>query len=141
MLDYRQLKKFLPQAYPFLLLDYVEHYTPGQSLVAVKNITANEWPFSDCRCEIEHYPETLLIEAAAQAALVLYKVNQPDSPAKPAFIGKVKADFFSPVNVGDQVSIAVKSSRIFGNGGFSDVEVLVNEEKKADITAFYSIPK
>lgn len=141
MLDNNQLKKILPHAYPFVLLDRVERYIPGQSLVAIKNITANEWPFLESLERLEHYPETLLIEAAAQAALVLYRAPRQDSSARPAFIGKVKADFFSPVNVGDQVSINVKSSRAIGNGGYSDVEVLVNDEKKADITAFYSIPK
>ncbi len=141
MLDSCQLKKILPHAYPFLLLDSVEKYVAGQSLTAIKNITANEWPFSQSPERLEHYPETLLIEAAAQAALVLYRAAQTDSSVKLAFIGKVKADFFSPVNAGDQLSINVKSSRVFGNGGYSDVEVLVKDEKKADITAFYSIPK
>ncbi len=70
MLDHNELKKILPQAYPFLLIDHVDHYTPGESLVAIKNITANEWPFSQERPQLNHYPETLLIEAAAQAALV-----------------------------------------------------------------------
>jgi 3-hydroxyacyl-[acyl-carrier-protein] dehydratase len=141
MLDNSQLKKILPHAYPFLLLDRVEQYCPGKSLVAIKNITANEWPFSQSTYKLEHYPETLLIEAAAQAALVLYRVNQQHVSVKPAFIGKVKADFFSQIIVGDQLLINVKSLRIVGNGGFSDVEVLVNKERKADMTAFYSIPK
>ncbi len=141
MLDNSQLKKILPHAYPFLLLDRVEEYCPGESLVAIKNITANEWPFSQSNQQTQHYPETLLIEAAAQAALVLYRFNQKAISAKPAFIGKVKADFFSSVNLGDQMAIHVKSSRIFGTGGFSDVEVLVKNEKKADITAFYSVPQ
>jgi len=70
MLDYEQLKKILPQAYPFLLIDRVENIQPGQSLTATKNITANEWPFTEGRERVQHYPETLLIEAAAQAALV-----------------------------------------------------------------------
>ena len=141
MLDHSQLKAILPQAYPFLLLDRVENFQPGESLLAIKNITANEWPFtSGLECP-RHYPETLLIEAAAQAALVLYRVNHQDSPVKPAFIGKVKAEFFSQVNVGDQVSLNVKSSRIFGAGGYSDIEISVAAEKKAEITAFYSIPK
>lgn len=70
MINYSQLKMILPQAYPFLLIDHVESYRPGESLVAIKNITANEWPFSQSPKRLEHYPETLLIEAAAQAALV-----------------------------------------------------------------------
>lgn len=147
MLDHGQLKAILPQAYPFLLLDRVEHVHPGESLVAIKNITANEWPFTNMDMGTAplgavpvstHYPETLLIEAAAQAALVLYKVGK-STDAKLAFIGKVKAEFFSPVYVGDQVNVHVKSTRSFGPGGYSDVEILVAEDKRAEITAFFSI--
>jgi 3-hydroxyacyl-[acyl-carrier-protein] dehydratase len=141
MLDQLELKKILPQAYPFLLIDRVENVQPGQSLLAIKNITADEWPLSHCREHMPHYPETLLIEAAAQAALVLYRANQLDSAPSPVFIGKVKAEFFSSVYTGDKVSLNVKSSRAFGTGGYSDVEVLVDTEKKAEITVFYSIPK
>ena len=75
MLDNNQLKKILPHAYPFVLLDRVERYIPGQSLVAIKKITANEWQFLESPERLEHYPETLLIEAAAQAALVLYGIG------------------------------------------------------------------
>ncbi len=70
MFDHRQLNLILPQSYPFLLLDRVESFQPGESLVAIKNITANEWPFTNGLECSQHYPETLLIEAAAQAALV-----------------------------------------------------------------------
>jgi len=94
ILEYDQLKDILPHTYPFLLIDRVIDYTPGESLTAVKNITANEWSFggfgqtvpreagglSDSRQlsdvgsqskEMEIFPETLLIEAAAQAAFSL----------------------------------------------------------------------
>lgn len=72
MLDYHQLKTILPHAYPFLLIDRVEQYQPGESLLAIKNITADEWPFTQCPERFQHYPETLLIEAAAQAAFIFY---------------------------------------------------------------------
>lgn len=74
MLDHNALKQILPQAHPFLMLDRVLEYTKGQSLIAIKNITANEWFFQEAEDdpnEIQYFPETLLIEAAAQAALVL----------------------------------------------------------------------
>lgn len=139
MLNSEQLREILPHSYPFLLLDQVENIEPGHSLTAIKNITANEWPFTSGLERSSHYPETLLIEAAAQAALVLYRANAPAGPAKPAFIGKVKAEFFSQVAVGDQVSLNVRSSRVIGTGGYSDVEISVGEDKKAEVTAFYSI--
>ena len=99
MLNHTQLKTILPHAYPFLMIDRVEDYKPGESLMAVKNITANEWLGEGLPGQTNYFPETptwtnqnkkvqvvslplaiksntimgkgLLIEAAAQAALVL----------------------------------------------------------------------
>ena len=42
-LYYHELKKILPHAYPFLMIDRVVEIKKGKSLVALKNITANEW--------------------------------------------------------------------------------------------------
>ena len=42
-IEYVQLKKILPHAYPFLMIDRVVEIKKGKSLVALKNITANEW--------------------------------------------------------------------------------------------------
>ena len=69
-LTHQELRKILPQAHPFMMIDRVVDIKKGKSLTAIKNITANEWPFLS---NLNHFPETLLIEAATQAALVLYK--------------------------------------------------------------------
>ena len=79
MLDHNALKQIIPQAYPFLMLDRVVEYTAGQSLTAIKNITADEWFFQESQDDqnnTNHFPETLLIEAAAQAALVFLSLNE-----------------------------------------------------------------
>ena len=74
MIDYKTIQKILPQRFPFILIDKIIDFKMGKSLTAIKNITGNEWIFDDGalagRGSI--FPETLLIEAAAQAALVLY---------------------------------------------------------------------
>ena len=60
------------------MIDRVEEYTEGKNLIAIKSITANEWFFQDTEDDpnkTQYFPETLLIEAAAQAALVLYHVS------------------------------------------------------------------
>lgn len=96
ILEYNELKEILPHAYPFLLIDRVIEVKKGESLTAIKNITANEWccngaesgawpsvpAVSDSagegRAHLSQshiFPEVLLIEAAAQAALVLYRVS------------------------------------------------------------------
>ncbi|MBI3616986.1 MAG: hypothetical protein HY210_02055 [Candidatus Omnitrophica bacterium] len=67
-LNSNQIAQILPQAYPFLMIDRVADFREGESLTAIKNITGNEWVFEGQSCQTGAFPETLLIEAAAQAA-------------------------------------------------------------------------
>ena len=72
-LNSNQIAKILPQSYPFLMIDRVVDFKKGESLTAIKNITGNEWFFDDQSCKTGVFPETLLIEAAAQAAILFYR--------------------------------------------------------------------
>ena len=44
LLDINEIKEYLPQRYPFLLVDRVLEMELGKSIVAYKNVTNNE-PF------------------------------------------------------------------------------------------------
>ena len=46
MLDINEIMKIIPQRPPFLMIDRVEEYTPGESAVAYKNVCINE-PYSE----------------------------------------------------------------------------------------------
>ena len=72
-LDSNQIARILPQSYPFLMIDRVTAFQKGESLTAIKNITGNEWVFDGQSCPTGVFPETLLIEAAAQAAILFYR--------------------------------------------------------------------
>ena len=43
MLDVKQIMEIIPQRPPFLMIDRVEEYVPGESAVADKNVCINEW--------------------------------------------------------------------------------------------------
>ena len=49
-LDINKVMEYLPHRYPFLLIDKVIDYVPGETLTAIKNVTINE-PFFQ-----GHYP-------------------------------------------------------------------------------------
>ncbi|MDP2654726.1 MAG: 3-hydroxyacyl-[acyl-carrier-protein] dehydratase FabZ [Candidatus Omnitrophota bacterium] len=137
-IEYEELKKILPHAYPFVLIDRVLDYKEGESLVAVKNITSNEWPNAH---QQEHYPETLLIEAAAQAALVLYHVTKvKDSPHKPRYaIGKVLVEFFRPVNIGSSVQFSAKMQKVVSFGGLANCVISGQGSAVGELNLFYSV--
>ena len=44
MMDIAEIRQYLPHRYPFLLVDRVLELTPGESIVAYKNLSINE-PF------------------------------------------------------------------------------------------------
>lgn len=139
-LEQPELQKILPHAYPFVLIDRVIDCKPGESLVAVKNITANEWPFDGHDSDI--YPEVLLIEAAAQAALVLYclsKTSEPSAQRRLFVLGKIKAEFQGDVTVGNQVRFDVTSGKMMAQGGYSDVEFFSQNASRGKVEIFYSL--
>jgi len=150
-LNFKEIQEILPQKYPFLLIDKVIDYRENESLVAVKNITGNEWAIDPAALDsaklhkkdsdLTVFPEALIIEAAAQATLLLTaRSNKEKSSDKDLYlIGKVEADFISSAKVGDQLTLKVLPGKMLKTGGYADVVVSVKEKEVAKIKLFYSI--
>ena len=60
----------LPHRYPFLLIDRVVEIEPGQRVVAMRNVTANEPQFTGHFPGRPIMPGVLLVESLAQAGAV-----------------------------------------------------------------------
>ena len=142
-LNYDQLKTILPHAYPFLLIDKVEDYKENEYLIATKNITGNEWMAEGQSFVGHHFPETLLIESAAQAALVLYHVTKVKMTAiKPKyFLGKARARFKKIVHYGEILRTNVFSRKMLDSGGYADVHILGNGILKAKFELIFKVQR
>jgi 3-hydroxyacyl-[acyl-carrier-protein] dehydratase len=70
-LDIEGILERLPHRFPFLLVDRVVSVVPGQSIVAVKNVSANEAFFQGHFPDHPVMPGVLIIEALAQAGGIL----------------------------------------------------------------------
>ena len=75
------IKEYLPQRYPFLLVDRVVSIELNKSIVAYKNVTVNEPFFQGHFPGKPIMPGVLIIEALAQAAGVLGFKSQEKKPA------------------------------------------------------------
>lgn len=109
-MDIKEVLRYLPHRYPFLLIDRVLACSPGQSLVAVKNVTINEQFFSGHFPHRPVMPAVLILEAMAQATgiLTLRTLNAlPTDEATYYFVGVDNARFRKPVEPGDQLIIEV----------------------------------
>lgn len=113
-LDLQQIKVYLPQRYPFLLIDRVLEHTPGGEIVAIKNVTCNEPFFQGHFPGRPIMPGVLILEAMAQAAGVLAFRTAGVEPTENStfyFVGIDKARFRAPVVPGDQLVLKARVER------------------------------
>lgn len=106
MMNINELKKYLPQRYPFLLVDRILELVPGEKVVGIKNVTVNEPFFNGHFPDDPVMPGVLLIEAMTQTAGVLGFISENKSPAEGynyLLVGADKGRFKRPVTPGDQL--------------------------------------
>ncbi|MFQ6371256.1 3-hydroxyacyl-ACP dehydratase FabZ [Shewanella sp. YIC-542] len=110
-MDIQEIMAFLPHRYPFLLVDRVLDFTPGETLTAIKNVTINE-PFFTGHFPVQPVmPGVLIMEAMAQATgLLAFKTmsEKPSTNVLYYFAGIDNARFKRVVVPGDQLRFDVK---------------------------------
>jgi len=113
----KDIKIQTPHRYPFLLVDRVLNFEPGKSILALKNLTANEEFFNGHFPQSSIMPGVLQLEALAQAAglLIFYTTKVPvnESTNWYFFAGVDKARFKRIVEPGDQLhlNVTIKKQR------------------------------
>ncbi len=103
----------LPHRYPFLLIDRVIDYVPGESMVAIKNVSINEPFFPGHFPGRPVMPAVMILEAMAQTTgvLALRSFEQRSRTAMYYLAGVDRARFRQPVVPGDQLRIEVRILR------------------------------
>lgn len=131
--DINAIMRIIPHRYPFLLVDRILEFVPGESIVGMKNVTINEPFFQGHFPGHPIMPGVLIIEGMAQAGGIML-LNQLEDPqnyvAYFASIDNVK--FRKPVMPGDTLRyelsvISLKRSLAKMHG-----DTYVNGEKVAE---------
>ena len=125
-LQIEDIKKLIPQRFPFLMIDRVLEASP-KKVVAIKNVSANEHFFVGHFPDQKVMPGVLMIEAMAQTALVLY--HQKFNDNKLLFLASVKARFFEPVFPGDQLRIEATPIKVLSKMSLIQTMAFVNDKK------------
>lgn len=100
------IKEYLPQRYPFLMVDRVTELEPGRYIRGYKNVTVNEEYFNGHFPGKQIMPGVLMVEAMAQVAGVLGFVTTGKRPADGyiyLFVGADNIRFKRQVIPGDQL--------------------------------------
>ncbi len=144
ILEIEDLKRILPQRYPFLMIDRVIE-SGIEKVVAIKNVTANENFFQGHFPDEKVMPGVLIIEAMAQTGIVLvynkiFAKSKEVDKKRIYFLGGInKTRFFHSTTPGDQLKIVAKPIKILSKVGIVSCEVFVDDKKIAQSEISFSV--
>lgn len=108
MLNKEEIKNIIPQRDPFLMIDEVEEYVPGESAIAYKNVNEKEWYFKGHFPDNPIMPGVLITESLAQTGAVAI-LSMDENKGKNALFGGIdKMKFKRVVVPGDRLKLDVK---------------------------------
>jgi len=143
MILFEEIRSLLPQKYPFLFIDRVVEFEEGKKIVCVKNVSGNEPVFVGHFPDFAIMPGVLIIEAMAQASIILFKKSLPaqqnDKNTVFLLASVNNARFTKPVFPGDQLFIEIIVEKIVSKGAIVQATVKVEEKTVAKASLTFGI--
>lgn len=132
-LTLKQIQEILPHRHPFLFVDYIEDYEPGQYAVGYKCVTYREDFFKGHFPQEPVMPGVLILEALAQTGAVAI-LSQPENKGKTVYFGGIdKAKFKRKVVPGDVLTLELEIIKQKGPIGMGTAKATV--DGKVAVTA------
>jgi 3-hydroxyacyl-[acyl-carrier-protein] dehydratase len=139
MLTIQDIERLIPHRYPFLLVDRVVEMEPGKRIVAIKNVTANEWFFQGHFPGFQIMPGVLIVEALAQTGAVLLLSDDVAKGQIPLFAGIEKCRFRQQVTPGDTLTLELEVISRRGPVGKGKAKATVNGKVAAECELTFAL--
>ncbi|MCS7249398.1 MAG: 3-hydroxyacyl-ACP dehydratase FabZ [candidate division WOR-3 bacterium] len=115
-MDIEKIREILPHRYPFLFIDKILNIEESK-IIALKQVTYNEWFFIGHFPDFPIMPGVLMVEAMAQASgiLICKNLEMNEKDLIPLFLGIEKIRFRKAVKPGDTLIIEAELKNKMGN--------------------------
>lgn len=116
-IDITRIMEMIPHRYPFLLIDRVVDFVPGERATGLKNVSINEPQFQGHFPSFPVMPGVLIIESMAQtAAILVVQTLGKDAEGKLVYFMTIdEARFRKPVVPGDAMYIHIEKLQVRRN--------------------------
>lgn len=128
VLNQEQIKEIIPQRDPFLMIDEVQEYIPGQSATAYKYVNEEEWYFKGHFPGNPIMPGVLITESLAQTGAIAILSLEENKGKNALFGGIDKMKFKKMVVPGDKLKLEVKIIKQKGPIGVGEAIVTVEDK-------------
>ena len=137
MLDREAIKALIPHREPFFLLDSVQDYVVGERISARLVVDPADPVLAGHFPGMPIYPGVLLLEALAQAVVVLLKLDPANAGRTFLFGGANEVRFRRPLAPGEVVSLEAQLTRRTANAAVASVRAVVDGQwvAKAELIA------
>jgi len=106
------ITRTLPHRYPFLFIDRVAEFTPGQRIVAMKHFSVNDQAARGNPPGVAIIPTGIVLEMVTQVGAVLV-MERPEMAGKIAMILYIpSARIIKPIEAGDTVRVEAEVVRM-----------------------------